>query len=173
MPAKALSFSVHALTPAHAQAFHTLRLQALAAHPESFAASVEEQCALPLPSVAQSLAAGDQQFVMGAWHTGELIATVGLQRQKAAKLAHKASLWGVYVHPAFRGHGVAQALLTATLVRARQMHGLQQIQLGVASHNLAAIALYERHGFVRFAVERQSLCSQGKFYDENWMVLAL
>ena len=161
--------TLRVLTPADAAAFHALRMEALEAHPEAFATSPAEQAAQSLTQVAQSLAASPQLMVWGAWHGELLVATLGLQRSTFIKLEHKAKIWGVYVQPAYRGQGVGDLLLTAALEQARAMHGLRQVQLGVASTNHAAIALYERHGFVRFGTEPHSLCIDGKFCDEVWM----
>ena len=167
------AFNLRPLQAADATAFHALRMQALQTHPQAFATSAEEQATLPLENQAQRLQPSATAWVLGAWVNGQLVGTIGLQRRIPAKLAHKADLWGVYVHPAQRGLGIAQALLTTTVQHARTMLGLQQLQLGVASHNHAAIALYQRAGFVRFAVEPRCLCVDGVCYDEDWMLLTL
>lgn len=161
------------LTPLDVQGFHALRMQALIEHPKAFATSPEEQAALPLAFLEQALAATPEQWVLGMWLGDELMGCAGLQRKKPAKLAHKADIWGVYVHPAHRRQGWADALLSNVLERAHNMPGLLQVQLGVSSHNTAAIALYQRHGFVRFGTEPRSLCVDGVFYDEDWMSLQL
>lgn len=36
-----------------------------------------------------------------------------------------------------------------------------------------AIALYQRHGFVRYGMEPRCLCMDDVFYDEDWMARAL
>lgn len=167
------SFTLRTLQAADAAAFHALRMQALHSHPQAFATSPEEQAALPLPNLAQRLQPSATAWVLGAWVNGQLVGTVGLQRHSPTKLAHKADLWGVYVDPAQRGRGIGQALLSTTVHRARTMLGLQQLRLSVSSLNHAAIALYQRTGFVRFATEPRSLCVGGVFYDEDWMVLTL
>lgn len=166
-------FTIRALQADDAAAFQVLRLQALHAHPHAFFTSHEEQAAMPLPAVAQGIAPSPTQFVLGAWVNEQLVGTMGLQRLRPQKRAHKAEVWGVYVDPAQRGQGIAQALLLTTLARARTISGLRQVQLGVASINHAAIALYQQHGFVRYGVEPQCLHIDGVDYDEDWMALAL
>lgn len=166
-------FTIRALQADDAAAFQVLRLQALRAHPEAFLTSPEEQAAMPLSAVAQGIAPGPMQCVWGAWVGDQLVGTMGLQRKAAQKMRHKAEVWGVYVQPAQRGQGIAQALLLTTLAHARTMSGLRQVQLGVASNNHPAIALYQQHGFVRYGIEPQCLHMDGLDYDEDWMALAL
>jgi putative acetyltransferase len=47
----------------------------------------------------------------------------------------------------WRGRGVGSELLAAAIQRARE-NGLHELVLGVFAHNVAAIALYRKHGFV-------------------------
>jgi len=56
-------------------------------------------------------------------------------------------LISAYVAPFARGRGVGDALLECALEWAAQ-HGGRRATLGVIEGNTAAIALYERHGFV-------------------------
>jgi RimJ/RimL family protein N-acetyltransferase len=167
------AFNLRPLQAADATAFHALRMQALQAHPHAFASSAQEQAAQPLATLAQRLQPSDTAWVLGAWTDHQLVGTIGLQRHSPTKLAHKAQIWGVYVDPAHRKQGIAQALLTSAVAHACTMPGLQQLQLSVSSHNHAAIALYQRAGFVRFAVEPRSLQVNGVYYDEDWMALTL
>lgn len=156
-----------------AATFQTLRLQALHAQPDAFAASADEQAAMSLQAVAQGIAPGPKQWVLGAWDGTQLVGMLGLQRAGALKLAHKAQIWGMYVPPGYRGQGMAHALLGHALAHARCLPGLEVVQLGVARHNHAARALYQRHGFVRYASEPRALCVDGVYVDEDWMALQL
>lgn len=54
----------------------------------------------------------------------------------------------MYIVPEFRGRGLGKTLLATSLARARQMQGLEEIQLIVAGHNHEAVGLYERCGFI-------------------------
>ena len=164
---------LRALEAADAAAFQALRLQALREHPAAFFASPEEQAAMSLEIVAQGLGPSAQRWAIGAWQGEQLIATMGLQRHLRFKLAHKAEIWGVYVAPTHRGQGIAHAMLARTLTYARSMPGVQQVHLGVLSSNHAAIALYQRHGFVRYGVEPRCVYAAGAYHDEDWMVCML
>ena len=54
---------------------------------------------------------------------------------------------GMAVAREWRGRGVGSALLAAAIEWARG-HGLHKLCLSVFAHNTAAIALYNKHGFV-------------------------
>ena len=171
------AFRIARLQPGDAAAFQQLRLQALQAHPLVFGATVAEQTALTLQAVATMLAQPDSP-AWGVWTTpshtpAQLLGMVALQRHNATKMVHLAELWGLYVHPGARGHGMADALLHALMGHARTMPGLRQVRLAVASHNHAAIALYQRHGFVRHARYPEQLCVDGVYCDEDGMLCHL
>ncbi|MEZ4410998.1 MAG: GNAT family N-acetyltransferase [Polyangiales bacterium] len=55
-------------------------------------------------------------------------------------------LFSVWVAPTARGRGVGDALLRAVVDRARSLSATR-VLLDVGDHNVAAIALYTRHGF--------------------------
>ena len=69
--------------------------------------------------------------------------------------------------------GRSPEILARTLAHARSMPGVQQVHLGVLSSNHAAIALYQRHGFVRYGVEPRCVYAAGAYHDEDWMVCML
>ena len=54
----------------------------------------------------------------------------------------------MFVSPASRGSGAAEALLDALVRRARD-EGMTELLLGTTSAYLAAHRFYEKHGFVR------------------------
>lgn len=62
-------------------------------------------------------------------------------------------LESIVVAPEFRRQKIGAALLDAIIIWSRQ-HGAQRIELEVRALNIAAIALYERSGFLREGVRR-------------------
>ena len=56
-------------------------------------------------------------------------------------------LWRFYVDRPWHGHGVAMALMDASIDAARLLGG-RSIWLGVWEQNARAIAFYQKHGFV-------------------------
>ena len=152
-----------------AEVFQELRLLALRECPTAFSSSYEEECDIPLTSVAESLAPAPDSAVFGAFDDGRLVGVVGLQRERHRKLSHKAFVWGVYVAPAFRKRGLGRRLLRAALDHAAAMPGLRQVSLGVNVANSAAIALYESLGFQPYGIEKGFLLVDGVLHDEIHM----
>ncbi len=56
-------------------------------------------------------------------------------------------LFSMWVSPDYRGHGVASQLIDVVVGWAREA-GLKRLKLDVVDTNVAAIKLYERHGFL-------------------------
>lgn len=160
---------VRELTSADAPVFQALRLAALLDCPSAFASSYEEEHETPIEAVAQRLVATAQRCVLGVWLGSDLCGMVGLEREQARKLAHKATLWGMFVAPGARRRGAGRQLVAHALSRAKSMSGVRQVQLGVNAANVEAIALYEAAGFAPFGVERGFMLLDGKLHDEILM----
>jgi len=76
---------------------------------------------------------------------GNVVGDVGLTRY-AGRRAHAGSI-GMGVHDAFRGQGIARALIGEILMIADRWLNLQRLELTVYIDNDRAIRLYERNGF--------------------------
>jgi RimJ/RimL family protein N-acetyltransferase len=163
--------SVRVLTSRDAAEFQALRLRGLQEAPAAFSSSYEEECELPLDTVVGARL-DDQALgvVFGAFVRDRLVGVMGVRRERHRKLAHRAMLWGVYVAPEGRGHGVARAIGDAALDYARTRLAARQIVLGVATQNAPAIALYEKLGFESFGIEKNYICIDGKYHDEQHMI---
>ena len=164
---------VRRLDPNDAPAFQALRLQALHECPSAFSSSVEAECDTPLAVVAERLESAPDRAAFGAFEDSRLVGLAGLQCESGRKLAHKAVLWGVYVAPDFRNHGLGRQLVAAALQHAASMPGLRQLNLGVNAGNAAAIALYESLGFQPYGLERGFMLLDGELHDEILMVCVL
>jgi len=98
---------------------------------------------------------------------GELIGAVFGTRGVARRTRH--SLYVVIgVLQAWIGRGVGRALLDA-LEGWALSRGLRRLELTVAVDNHRAIALYEKFGFEREGVKRQSRKIEGRYSDELYM----
>ncbi|SEH91065.1 Acetyltransferase (GNAT) family protein [Rhizobium tibeticum] len=75
-----------------------------------------------------------------------LFGIMGLSRQRASKMAHRAMLIIVFVCRGERGGGCAKSQLDATVDYARG-NGIRQLELAVSGESMAAIRFYEREGF--------------------------
>lgn len=125
--------NIHRLQPAHAASYRALMLDAYAAHPDAFTSSVAERAALPLPWREARLAAGaaPTEIVLAAGDGSELLGVAGLSFETREKVRHKATLFGMYVAPAYRGQGIGRKLVAAALEHARSRPGLRIVQLTV------------------------------------------
>lgn len=158
-----------------AEVFRELRLRALRESPEAFGSSYEETVAQPLASMAQRLRADPatpHDFVLGAFAPA-LVGMVGFRRDPRRKTCHKGSIWGMYVARAMQGSGVGRALLERVIEEARKQPELEQITLYVVSSNLAARHLYASCGFTVYGVEPRALKLDGRYLDEDLMILHL
>ena len=161
---------IRTLVPPDAATFVALRLRGLQECPEAFASSFEEEASTPLPEIEKRLQPKHDSAIFGAFENEELQALVGLQRESMVKLAHKAFIWGMYVAPDFRTRGVGSLILQHALRHAATVLGVRQVNLGVNTRNLAAVALYRKLGFVEYGLERGFLLVSGELHDEYQMV---
>ncbi|WP_438767696.1 GNAT family N-acetyltransferase [Kushneria sp. TE3] len=80
------------------------------------------------------------------------------------RVAHVRTL-GLSVHPDYAGQGMGGQLLRAAIDMADNWLNVTRLSLGVYSHNQRAIALYERHGFVREGLSRGVAFGHGRYLD--------
>ncbi|MFD2754116.1 GNAT family N-acetyltransferase [Comamonas terrae] len=152
--------------------YRTLRRQALLESPSAFSATPQTEQAV---TDAQLLARFDStpgQAMWGAWDGGRLCSTLGMYREQNAKLAHKATLFAMYVAPGACGRGIAGRLLQAAIEHGRSL-GLRWLQLGVNADNGAALRLYENAGFAACGRMPEAIAVDGRFHDEILMALRL
>ena len=161
---------IRVLSEADAAEFWAVRLRGLREDPESFGSAYEESVDTPIEEVARRLKGSADSFVLGAF-APHLVGTVGCHRKEGMKLRHKATIWGMYVTPEWRGRALGRALLTAAIERARQVAGLEQLLLQVVIDNAAACALYQSLGFTVYGIEVRCLRVGDRYYDEYMMLL--
>jgi len=173
--------AIRRLTDADAAEFFRLRREALEREPASFGESVEEHLKTPLDTIAQRLRGSAENFVYGAFDGPALVATAGFYREQRAKRHHKGTVWGVYVAPDYRGRGVGRAVLTALLESIRALPDLKNVYLSVTLAASPAVtaaqsparSLYTSLGFRSFGTEPSALAADGRYFDEEHMVLEL
>jgi ribosomal protein S18 acetylase RimI-like enzyme len=134
------------LTPAHAAEYQQLRLRGLREDPNAFGTTFDEELARPLIHTEECLRAAAGSFTLGAFDLA-LIGGVTLVREEGTKSQHRATVVGMSVPAEMRGRGVGRALLVTACTRARQVDGLEQLHLAVATTNALARHLYRSLGF--------------------------
>lgn len=161
---------IRPLGPADAAAYRALRLRSLREDPTAFAASVEEEEALPASAFLERVTGLPDRAQFGAFDGDTLVGMLGLIREPKAKLRHKANLVGVYVAHEARRRGVAGQLVAEAMRHAFEVMRVRQVNLGVHAGNRPAIALYRRAGFETFGIEKACLIVNGVPLDEMHMV---
>jgi ribosomal protein S18 acetylase RimI-like enzyme len=159
------SSMIRHLAPEDFEFFRRIRLEALRAEPAVFASSAEDWEKLPDEEWRRRLTVN---AVFVDFIEGEPVAIMGLIRQSASKMAHRATIVMVYVRKDRRGAGHAQALLDA-LVRHACEAGIRQLELAVSAENPAAIRFYRREGFVEAGRIAGGTIHEGREIDEILM----
>lgn len=167
--------TIRPLTPADAAVYQALRLEGLLESPAAFGSSHRAEVGRTLAEVEARLQSGPDAMVtvLGAFCEGKLVGMVALIRTATEKLAHNAMVGGMYVTPAHRRRGIGEALLDGVIAQARTFPQLRNLKLSVNATNCAAIALYRSRGFVPFGLEREALCVNGVYYDEEHYALPM
>ena len=99
----------------------------------------------------------------------KVIGWCDVRREFFPSRAHRGTL-GMGLLPEWRGRGLGQRLLEATLAQARRS-GFKRIELDVYADNLRAIALYEKAGLVRERLLRDATLIDGVFRDAILMAI--
>ena len=161
---------IRRLIPSDAYSYQKLRLVALRESPSAFSSSFEEECDTPLSTIEAHMAPDSGRNRFGAFDGTELVGVVGVGREAAPKLRHKAFIRGMYVATTHRSKGVGKQLLVQALAFADSMEGLCQVTLAFTAGNAAALALYESLGFTACGLAPRALFVDGAFHDEIQMV---
>ncbi len=169
--------TIRPLTDDDWAAWWALRLRALAEHPDAFGQDHDEIVAEGEQPSHQRFSSGSTGLnrVFGAFDAAStLVGVAGITGRERRKQRHRMEIWGVYVAPESRGMGVGRRLLDACIGHARNVDGVRQVHIAAASHNGAAVDLYESCGFTRYGREPRALIlPDGREVDEDLMVLML
>ena len=135
-----MGFALRVITSDDWEAFRAVRLMALANAPEAFGATLADATAQP-PQVWRDRSAGAGPVIL-AFADHEPVAMGGLSVPPESA---DAFVWGMWVEPASRGHGVASRILHDLLSHPEAAG--RSLHLHVTHGNDTARRLYERHGF--------------------------
>ncbi|MGA2663484.1 MAG: GNAT family N-acetyltransferase [Nitrososphaerales archaeon] len=141
--------------------YRELRLEALRNDPTAFGSSPEEEERLGEEEWRRRI--GNALFAL---MDGEPVGTVAVVFNDRSKTRHVADVFGVYVRPDRRGHGVGARLLEGALRLASEREGVVKVKLAVNPDQRAALGLYERAGFVVAGRLSKELKVGSAFYDE-------
>ncbi|MHA7682611.1 GNAT family N-acetyltransferase [Cupriavidus sp. PET2-C1] len=167
------SVEIRLLTAADAAIFKAIRLLAIENAPTAIWPTRVEEEARSVSEVAGRIQSTPTQAVFGAFACDTLVGIAGVRRESLSQVSHKATIWGVFVAPNQRGKGVARDLLNTAMAHASKNWDSAQCNLCVNTENTAAKQLYESLGFAAFGIEPRAMKVDGRFYDEQHMVLKL
>ncbi|MFP3494080.1 GNAT family N-acetyltransferase [Pseudomonas sp. SIMBA_059] len=151
-----------------AAAYRELMLEAYGAYPQAFTSSVAERAAMP-SSWWEKRLASPLDRLLGGFEGEELAGIVGLAFEPREKARHKVTLFGMYVSAAHQQQGLGRQLVEAALDDARRQPGLKVIQLTVTAGNDAALALYQRCGFIQYGLEPLAVRVGIEYFDKIHM----
>lgn len=157
------------LAPEDYEVFKRIRLEALRTVPEAFASSERDWAALPDEEWQQRLR---NNAVVVCFRDEEPVGIMGLMRQQASKMAHRATIIMVYLRESERSAGRAVAMLDLLLDHARTV-GVRQVELAVSAENPAAIRFYLREGFQEIGRIPGGILHEGREIDEIMMARRL
>lgn len=157
------------LTPSDVPAYRELRLLGLQESPTAFGSSHEQESVEPPEFFAGRIENTADRMVLGAFGGDRLIGTIGFVRDGGVKTRHRGAIWGMYVHPDWRGKGVGRILIEALLAELDSLPDLRWVRLSVTVGNDAAQRLYESLGFSVYGEEPEVLLVDGVYYGERHM----
>lgn len=165
---------IRLITPDDAKEYWELRLEALQKNSESFATSYEEaiQRTNPIEQVENNLRT-EGNYTFGAFSQNKLVGMVTLSQEGYLKMKHRANIFAMYVTPQARGVGAGRGLLLAAINKAREIEGIEKVNLSVVSTNEKAKNLYTKLGFKVFGIEERALKVANMYLDEDHMTLIL
>jgi ribosomal protein S18 acetylase RimI-like enzyme len=159
--------------PGDAVGFRELRLYALQESPTAFSADSQRNFHHPLEYWQDMLTMHpDESTIFLAEAENRIFGMTGVGRGGSPKTRHIATIWGVYVLPAWRGLHIAEELILACFNWARARK-IVAAKLGVNATNTSAIRCYERCGFKVTGTEPRALYYDGHYHDFYMMHYAL
>lgn len=168
-------FPIRRLVPDDASAYRALMLRGYDLHPDAFTSTVAERGDLPLAwwSTRLDPTPAAREQIWGVFAGPTLAGVAGLELNHREKTRHRATVFGVFVAPEFRGRGLARLLLDAVLAGARAVPGLERLDLTVTAHNTAARHLYEQSDFHLWGTDPDAIRWQGKSWTKLHYVISL
>jgi cyclohexyl-isocyanide hydratase len=156
---------IRLLTADDDDAYRVLWARAISQHGEHFRTAPEDDAPAGIPT-----AYSDDSWTLGAFDAGRLVGIVSVQRERGAKLQHKALLSRMFIHPDSAGSGLGTTLLRETLVQASTVPQLRQIWLTVLETNEPAQRLYAAAGFRSYSHEPEAVKIGERYVAEIQMV---
>ena len=141
------------------------QIRQIYAEPSNYSATLQS----PFPSVelwearlGQSSANSSISLIAVAGD--EVLGHLGLHLQTNPRRKHVAHL-GMAVKTSARRQGVGSALIHAAIDLAENWQAISRLELSVYTDNPAALALYEKHGFIKEGLSKNYAFRNGQYAD--------
>ena len=162
------TINIREATPSDVIQYRELRLGALEDSPTAFSADFQANLNQPMSFWEGRLSFNEHGTIFFAIFENNLIGMTGIRRGESPKTKHSANIWGVYIHPEWRGLHIAEALIEACVSWAK-LREVNIVKLGVTTTNTSAVRCYERCGFTIYGNEPHAMWYEGNYYDEYLM----
>ncbi len=126
------------------------------------------QLPYPAPEQWRDLLSRTGHTSLVAVRDGEVLGHTGIDMTARPRRRHVAT-FGIAVRKTARGQGVGTALVKAAVNLCDNWANITRIELQVYTDNRAAIALYQKFGFVLEGTHRQYAIRDGAFVDAHFM----
>lgn len=162
--------NIRPLRTEDASAFQELRLLALKESASAFSSSYEQERNRAVDQISALIAASPERTFFGCFIDEQLAGVCGVGREQGDKQRHISFVRSMYVAPAVRGNGIGRMLLRASLDKAAEWTGVEQVSLSATAANEAAVNLYKSAGFVEVGRMPRALKIEAEYFDEITML---
>jgi len=159
------------ITERDVEPYMNLRINDLKQYSDAFESSLEEEVETCMERMYHRIAS-EEEMAFGAFEAEQLVGTVSLLLSQQARLKHRARIIGLYVDHAYRNSGVSRMLIKKTIEEAKNNKAVEQLYFNVVASDFIAKRLFKSLGFHTYAVDRNAIKIDGKYYDEELMVLS-
>ncbi len=164
------------LTTKDFDAYFSLRLESLQQCPMMYATDANDWQAAPREVIEKHLVNSEsgQAPILGAWQGRALVGLLGLMPDSRPTVRHKATLWGMYVIPAFRRQGVGRALVHQAVATAQDLPFLRQLRVVATLDGNTLLRFFTSCGFEEYGREPRAKLFNSIYYDQAyfWYPLA-
>jgi ribosomal protein S18 acetylase RimI-like enzyme len=148
-------YRIARIQPGQGQQLRAIRLESVHYNNTAFAISQTQLLGLShdqWEQVCSNAMIGQQNAIFMATHDAIVIGMVGCRIDTSPKMRHVGVVWGMYVNPMHRGKQVGTQLIRHVIAHGEQL-GVSMLKLSVTTTQEAAITMYQRVGFERYAYE--------------------
>ena len=159
-----MQIEIRQLGTSDAVEYRDLRLRGLREVPEAFGSTYDEEVLFSLDTVEtrlESTRSPTGRVILGAFADAVLVGIVGCAQESRFKKRHTAVIFGMYVAPEVRSHGIGRRLLNESITEARTWPNVERMTITVVERVRAARALYVSLGFEPFGREVDALRENG------------